>query len=118
MDLGDKAVLPQIKVTELLLLLPLHLRGKLDVLFYLVCRLIYAIYQVCSSCPAKPSVIPTVLPVAAQSQALCRFPLCRVGMPEGDWPKQLRKLRAGLPFPVRCQEDLCIGVLADSKRCF
>lgn len=96
----------------------LHWRGKLDVLFSLVRRLIYTIYQVCSSCPAKPSVIPTVPPVAAQSQALCRFPLCRVRMPKGDWPKQLRKLGAGLPFPVRCHEDLCSGVLGDSKRCF
>lgn len=57
-------------------------------------------------------------PVAALSQALRRFPLCRVGMPEGDWPKQLCKLGAGPPFPVRCEEDLRSGVLGDSKRCF
>lgn len=66
----------------------------------------------------EPSVIPPMPPVAAQSRALCRFPLCRVGMPEGDWPKQLCKLGAGLPFPVGCDEDLCSGVLGDSKRCF
>lgn len=96
------------------------LEGKAGcfVLFYLVCRIIYKIYQVCSDSPAKPSEIPTMPPVAAQSQALCRFPLCRVRMPEGDWPKQLCKLGAGLPFPVRCDEDLWRGVLGDSKRCF
>lgn len=113
LELGDKAVLPQIKVTEHLLPLPhsLERARELDVLFYLVGGLIYRIYQVCSY---RLESLPYLPPVASQSRALCRFPLCRVGMPEGDWPKQLCKLGAGLPYPVGCDEDLCSGVLGDS----
>lgn len=106
--------MPQIKVTENFLLLPLPWRERTGC-FILSC--VGANLQNLASL-FVPSVIPTMPPVAAQSRALCRFPLCRVGMPEGDWPKQLCKLGAGLPSPVGCDEVLCSGVLGDSKRCF